>query len=331
MKVVGTVEDKEGAQRTIELARAKDGTISVSCPCMHWEETGLPCARAAKLLAVVGWCSHGFPKGCFRSFLLKDTWEEQARIPVPHLVAPSWLNEQAQQNPAKFVRSTPLTLLPGRIWGTAGRPKERTRRRKTINSHHNRWKAGFEPATRRRFRPSREGLEGDDEEIDLAMDDDDDIEEEEDIESSGEGISAEGNSEDDDDGEEEAPQKTLAPLEGEQSVAAVWAWGSGKRTSSSPSLCSCCGESDHKWPTCRKRNVEFMLVSLGIMKGVNEIDLIENEPNARNADSQMITREEIKQSEPKGRGGSKKVAARKTRMPPEPKPSKRSTKKSKTT
>lgn len=305
--IVGVVADEEGRVREIRLDRQSDGTISVSCPCMEWEETGLPCARATRLLAAAGWCREGFPEGCFKPYLLKRTWEEQSKISIPHLTTPQWLSDQARQNPVKVLRAMPLTLLPGRIPGIAGRPKERNRQRKTINSHHKRWKPQFEPS-RRRSTAVVDEIEGDDEEIDPAFDVD--VEEGDELEDSSEEGPSDASCEED---REEAEENVPLALEGEQSVSAVWAWGSGKRVSSTASLCSCCGEEGHKWPTCRKRNIEFMLVSLGVMEPSKE-PLLENQ---RISDAQeahiMVEQEVFKQQKVKDKNRSKKTRMKRSK------------------
>jgi hypothetical protein len=288
LELVGdVVKTADGSVRHIRISRPViGGRMVIDCPCLTRQEFGFPCARAARLLIAGGWCVEGFPVGAVAEYLSARAWEMQAAVNVVVPAMPGWLVAFSKQGPAASLRALvkaegALKLLPGRIPVPAGRPKLIKRPRKQFNSHFARIKSGTEKGDGKRKPKEIEIGEGDD--LAIVKENDLDVPElPRNERSDGEDESDEESDEKSDDGLKEAGEVVPPPTE-VQSFADFWLVGNdaGASKKVKESECSACGKAGHKWPKCRARNIELMLVSIGAMSNGQSEVLVASPPRPR--------------------------------------------------
>ncbi len=257
--------------RVVELSREEEGAdVHIDCGCMLWQEYGLPCGRAAVALKRAFWCEDGLPAGTIHKWLRFDTWKAQAAIrlfvpEVPPLLA-KFDCHKPESSLRLLLKDGPLRVLPCRIAPIAGRPKlvSRTRR---FNDHFPRLKSATESSKKKSKMRRVSGGGGDDGEVNTNGDDpeilfDGEIDEMEDL-SLTEKVASIGSDSDDDRDEDEDVIFS--------SDSSMWSLmdnvgpKSHRRKSRAQQSCRSCGKDGHKWPKCRNRSIELMLVSLGVL------------------------------------------------------------------
>jgi hypothetical protein len=256
----------DGSVRHIRISRpAVGGQMVIDCPCLTRQEFGYPCARATQLLLDGGWCTPGLPAGAVAEYISVETWKKQTAINIVVPPEPAWLRLFNKQNPAASLRKLllevqALALLPGRIPVPAGRPKLVKRLRKQLSSHFARLKSSTEKGDRKKKGKARVQPEGDDEVI--AEDEDVPILSPEELSDEVDrgGVAAGG-------GPDACLTKEVGmPPSVAKSLSDLWVVENEARlTKREEAKCSACGETGHKWPKCRARNVELMLVNIGAM------------------------------------------------------------------
>ena len=285
LRLEGDVFKKDdGTARHIVITRPSvGGKMEIFCPCQTHQEVGLPCARAAQLLVDGRWCKHGLPAGAVADYLLSSTWKKQADVNVVVPAVPSWSLSFSKQNPSASLRDLvsdvgKLDLFPGRVPVPAGRPKLVKRARKALRSHFARIKSGTEKGdTRKRPKGGKDGrdvgvAEGDDEIIDAELDVDVPV-----VDLVEEGSESEGDDEEEDEGEglEDGEDGEVVEEKVVRSLADLFYVGSGQtQKRAEQAKCSSCGGIGHKWPKCRKRDIELMLVNIGAMSPRPVVDVV---------------------------------------------------------
>ncbi len=269
VELVGDVVKKaDGSVRHIRISRAEVGArIVIDCPCLTRQELGFPCARATRLLIDGGWCTQGLPAGAVAEYISADAWRMQTAVNIVVPAEPVWLSAFNKQNPPASLRALvleegALKLLPGRVPVPAGRPKLVKRLKKQFNSHFARLKSATEKGDAKR-KPKAE-IES------RAEGDDDDIVEDWDVpevplnEKSSEEDESDGGRDDEPEG---SPGKEMVVVpKVVKAFADLWLVGNDARSKKRKEAeCSSCGAAGHKWPKCRARNIELMLVNIGAM------------------------------------------------------------------
>lgn len=264
------VRTTDGSARQIRISRANvGGRMVIDCPCLTRQECGFPCARATQLLVEGGWCRPGLPAGSVAEYLSVDAWKLQSSIDIVIPAEPAWLRDFNKLNPSGPLKALisdvqTLKLFPGRIPAPAGRPKLVKRAKKLFNSHFGRLKSVTErgDAKKKSKLVEREMAgEGDDEVIVV----DEDVPELLENEEIGEIGDAEDGNEDSGPatgrvGEEILEQRVA------KSVSDLWlVENEAKKKTRKEARCASCGAFGHKWPKCRFRNIELMLVNINAM------------------------------------------------------------------
>jgi hypothetical protein len=261
----------DGSMRHICITRpVVGGRLLIECPCRTREEFGYPCARATQLLIAGGWCTPGLPAGAVAEYLSLEAWRQQVAINIVVPPEPVWLTSLNKQNPQASLRALVskvgvLELVPGRIPVPAGRPKLVKRPKKKLNSHFARLVSATEKGDRRKRRTGQGEIE-----IEAGVDDEV-IGEDEDVQELpvDDGDSSGSDDSDEEEGSEleEGPGKAVAAAPRvATSLADLWLVDNvAVSKKHQQAKCSSCGSVGHKWPKCRARNVELMLVNIGAM------------------------------------------------------------------
>lgn len=114
--------------------------------------------------------------------------------------------------------------------------------------------------------------EGDDEIIDAELDVDVPV-----VDLVEEGSESEGDDEEEDEGEglEDGEDGEVVEEKVVRSLADLFYVGSGQtQKRAEQAKCSSCGGIGHKWPKCRKRDIELMLVNIGAMSPRPVVDVV---------------------------------------------------------
>jgi hypothetical protein len=215
----------------------------------------------------------------YSTVCLASTWERQMAMEFPRPVRPDGLPEKAMEAAQLVKRLGKLNLYPGRIPVPAGRKKARTGRgagtRKTTD-HFRRHKSAGEVK-------KKKGLHGVDVNLEFGADDDaedsadsndnegendDSVNEDDELSDSdleqvenGDELSDFGN-----DDEEEGTALAKGYVTAPSSLFEQIQISNGGKATAKPralAVCSTCGGDDHRWPTCRKRDIELILSQLG--------------------------------------------------------------------
>lgn len=250
----------DGTCRRVVITRAEVGAkMKVACPCLMREEHGLPCARAIFLLIKGGWCTGTLPVECVAEFRTSDAWSMHCAIDIFCPAIPTWLAGFKRTTPVASFRTVledgPLKLFPGRIPVPAGRPKLVKRIRKAFNSHFARLKSGTEKGDGKKGRKADAIDEADCEDEVIVFDGE--LELPIDVEDDGEAAKGPG----------PAEQAVASPVA--KVVSCIddlfWTHSKPKTTVKAEAKCASCGGTGHKWPKCRSRNIELMLVTVNAM------------------------------------------------------------------
>lgn len=282
LELVGdVVKVADGSARRIRITRGGvAGPIQIDCPCLMRQEIGLPCGRSVQLMLSGGWCDGGLPVDCVSAFLTAQAWKQQCNVNVVVPAVPEWLANFNKSNPAAAMKAAlaeadeQLALLPARIPCLAGRPKLHKRSKKRLNNHFPRLRSATEKGDAQKKNKSNKAkvaelqMEGEDEAILFDGEVEEVGEEEEDC--------RDGDCEKEDgavhDTRGHDVHATDVPSVGNvTTIADLFRVGSKvSKTPKADAECRSCGGTGHKWPKCRARSIELMLVKINVMPEIKE-------------------------------------------------------------
>ncbi len=270
------VKKVDGSVHHVRISRTSVGCeMVIECHCLTRQEFGFPCARALQLMLDGSWCDDGLPEVSVSKFLTCSTWKKQCEVDIVIPPIPSWLKDFNKTNPSASLKTLlqecaggVLSLFPPRIPAPAGRPKVLKRAKKAFNSHFARLKSSTEKGDapknvkKRELETESDNFNGDDEAIVF----DRDVEEFEDGEEECESEESDQEIEKQERHQQDVPKKVKSILE------LAWRDGTaGKRKMRAEATCLSCGDTGHKWPKCRARNIELMLVNIKAMVRREEV------------------------------------------------------------